>query len=206
VALRADVEAKVEQHMRLQKELEEIKSNTSGKVDKSLVKNLVVGYVCAPAGHEREVLRVIATVLDFSREERARSRLDPALTSAAPPPAGSLSQAFVRFLEAESTPRRPATLPAERMAQETARKAEGRSHQRAQTPLVAAARTTPPAGHSRQSSTSSNLLLSLTEEPQLAAAAAGAAAAQPPPASSSSVLRAIMDDQGEPDPHPASAT
>ncbi|XP_037072861.1 thyroid receptor-interacting protein 11-like isoform X2 [Pollicipes pollicipes] len=187
VALKADVEAKVDAMVRLQAEMEELKGNTSGKVDKSLVKNLVVGYVAAPAGHEREVLRVIATVLDFSREERARARLDPAPSAPGPGPAGaSLSQAFVRFLEAESTPRRPATLPAEKMAQEAVRRTEARTHRSQASPIPAtAARTTPPPSHSRQSSTSSNLLLSLSEQ-------------QPaePAASSSSALRAIIGDGG----------
>ena len=74
---------------------------------------------------------MIATVLDFSAEERARARLDPA----APAPAaaaGSLSQAFVRFLEAESTPRRAAALPAEMMAREATRRTEARAHRAAQ--------------------------------------------------------------------------
>ena len=94
------------------------------------MKNLVVGYVSAPAGHEREVLRVIATVLDFSGEERARARLDPAPATPAPA-GGSLTQAFVRFLEAESTPRKPAVLPAEQMAKEAARRTEARAHRAA---------------------------------------------------------------------------
>ena len=98
---------------------------------RALLKNLVVGYVCAPAGHEREVLRVIATVLDFSGEERARVRLDPAPTPTPAAAAGSLSQAFVRFLEAESTPRRPAALPAEQMAREATRRSEARAHRAA---------------------------------------------------------------------------
>jgi hypothetical protein len=41
-------------------------------VDRALVKNLVVGYVGADGARRAEILRIIATVLDFSQEERTR--------------------------------------------------------------------------------------------------------------------------------------
>ena len=47
-----------------------------GRVDRSLVKNLVIGYVMADAGKKMEVLRIVATVLDFNQEERTRTGLE----------------------------------------------------------------------------------------------------------------------------------
>ena len=41
-------------------------NNNAGKVDKSLVKNLVVGYVVADNNKKPEVLKIVATVLDFN--------------------------------------------------------------------------------------------------------------------------------------------
>ena len=41
-----------------------------------LLKNLLTGYFSAPGGKKAEVLRIIATVLDFTGEERSRVGLD----------------------------------------------------------------------------------------------------------------------------------
>lgn len=41
-----------------------------------LVKNLIVGYFTTPADKRTEVLRVIATVLDFNREDRQKTGLE----------------------------------------------------------------------------------------------------------------------------------
>nr|CAD7603511.1 unnamed protein product [Timema genevievae] len=98
---------------------------------RSLLKNLVLGYFVAPPNSRAEVLRVVATVLDFSQEERKRIGLDGAEGGGwfkallHPGKAGqdtpnklvlshglvksefypqSLSEAFIRFLESESRP------------------------------------------------------------------------------------------------------
>nr|CAD7266345.1 unnamed protein product [Timema shepardi] len=86
----------------------------------SLLKNLVLGYFVAPSNSRAEVLRVVATVLDFSQEERKKIGLDGAEGGGwfkallHPGKAGqdtpiefypqSLSEAFIRFLESESRP------------------------------------------------------------------------------------------------------
>ena len=41
-----------------------------------LVKNLIVGYFSTPVDKRKEVLRIIATVLDFNREDRQKSGLE----------------------------------------------------------------------------------------------------------------------------------
>ncbi|KAJ9580383.1 hypothetical protein L9F63_003959, partial [Diploptera punctata] len=87
--------------------------NVEGKIDRHLVKNLVLGYLIAAPNTRSEVLRVVATVLDFNQEERDRIGLDSAssgwfknLLQPGKPPTNmqSLSEAFVRFLENESRP------------------------------------------------------------------------------------------------------
>lgn len=40
------------------------------------MKNLIVGYFMAAPNNRMEALRIVATVLDFSREERARVGLE----------------------------------------------------------------------------------------------------------------------------------
>merc|ERR1719219_900358 len=121
-----------------QNELKEVQSNTTVKVDKYLVKNLVVGYVNADASKKLEVLKVIATVLDFNQEEREKSGLLGQQTGwlssffASPTQPRqqqqhrrthsteiqqatgldlSLAQAFVAFLQTESAPKQPIKLP-----------------------------------------------------------------------------------------------
>lgn len=118
-ALKTEIGKQQERFQRVHIELDEIRSNSSGRVDKSLVRNLVVGWQSAPVRQKRDALRVLATVLDFSADDRQRVRLDSAATSATPGGrrsltsalsvvgdgdggAASLSQAFVRFLESES--------------------------------------------------------------------------------------------------------
>lgn len=102
------------------------------QVDKSLVKNLVVGYACADGSKKPEVLKIVATVLDFNREERQKTGLEGNQSwlrgwLGGPAPQGdhgtrrarttstevqqatgldqSLAKAFVQFLETESTPK-----------------------------------------------------------------------------------------------------
>ncbi|XP_066992383.2 thyroid receptor-interacting protein 11 isoform X2 [Anabrus simplex] len=89
-----------------------------GLIEKNLIKNLLIGYFMAPNAHRPKALHVVATVLNFSHEEREKIGLDgtgsggggwlnkllypggPADTSNTQ----SLSEAFVRFLEKESMP------------------------------------------------------------------------------------------------------
>lgn len=41
------------------------------------MRNLVVGYVSAPPSSQQQALGIIATVLDFTQEDRQRTGLDP---------------------------------------------------------------------------------------------------------------------------------
>ncbi|XP_057341818.1 thyroid receptor-interacting protein 11-like [Microplitis mediator] len=96
--------------------IKEAKESGAGKVDKNLVKNLLLGFISASAPDKPSVLRVMATVLDFNETERDKSGLNNSsahggwfsglLHSGNPTKdqEASLSAAFVRFLESESKP------------------------------------------------------------------------------------------------------
>ncbi|BES88633.1 thyroid hormone receptor interactor 11 [Nesidiocoris tenuis] len=96
-------------------------TNVEGKVDRNLVKNLVVGYVCSPPNSKSQVLKVIAQVLDLNREERVKLGLEPGSSAQHQ----SLSEAFIRFLESESQPKlivplsRPNSTPPSRKTSQT---------------------------------------------------------------------------------------
>ena len=135
--LKHEVKLREDLLRKAQSELKEATANTTVKVDKYLVKNLVVGYVNADASKKKEVLKIIATVLDFNQDEREQTGLDgqqpgwlssffssPALqqrphhrrTSSTEVHEAtgldlSLAQAFVAFLQTESTPKTPVLLP-----------------------------------------------------------------------------------------------
>lgn len=98
--------------------IEEAMQSGVGKVDKNLVKNLLLGYLSSSAADKSSVLRVFATVLDFTEPERNRaglnnptasnswfSRLSGGDNTPTKDQEASLSAAFVRFLESESKPK-----------------------------------------------------------------------------------------------------
>ncbi|XP_076675456.1 uncharacterized protein LOC143372793 isoform X2 [Andrena cerasifolii] len=132
--------------------IDEAKQSGEGKVDKTLIKNLFLGYLSSSAPDKSSVLRVFSTILDFDEVEKAKAGLNntpgqnswlPRLSSGSSAPnkdqEASLSAAFVRFLESESKPK--PQLPA--------------------LPIQTSSLSRP--GHSRQhstSSTQSTLLLS----------------------------------------------
>jgi len=114
---------------------EKLKSTTSaqvGRVDRELVKNLILGYVTADSARQSEILKVIATVLDFNKEEHVRSglessggswlggfmrgRQDSGYNLKTEQINQSIAQAFVTFLEQESVPHTPVVLPVAEMA------------------------------------------------------------------------------------------
>lgn len=103
-----------------QDELNTALSQTDGKVDKSLVKNLVIGFVCCN-NHlnkdQTQILKIIGTVLDFNQQDHDKLNLNKGLQGSwlntiLSPQVNlhnvgqeSLSRAFIEFLENESKPR-----------------------------------------------------------------------------------------------------
>jgi len=112
----------------LRSELDELSNNNVAKIDRYLVKNLVVGYFSTPTDKRKEVLRIIATVLDFNREDRQKTGLEATSLwpfrqgdSASGDSNQSLSQAFIKFLETESQPKAEIKIPMEEMARKHSR-------------------------------------------------------------------------------------
>ncbi|CAL1269414.1 unnamed protein product [Larinioides sclopetarius] len=125
-------------------EIDTIKSNTEGKVDRLVMKSLVLGYFSTPPNQKSEVIRLLARVLDFNQEEMERAGIVvgrqsrsqenrgifssifgrlPRLSSEQQQqrpyePEKSFTTLFVQFLEHESQPIVPIPFPVEKMAQE----------------------------------------------------------------------------------------
>lgn len=123
------LDKKSQQIAQLEEELRRLKEDTKdmegrlsvanqsniGKIDKSLIKNLVVGYISSPQPDRKsQVLRIMASVLDFNQDERNKLGVDNVnsgwLSNLLHPKSDhaqntqSLSEAFIRFLESESRP------------------------------------------------------------------------------------------------------
>ncbi|XP_044017171.1 thyroid receptor-interacting protein 11 isoform X2 [Aphidius gifuensis] len=103
--------------------IQEAKKCGDGKVDKNLVKNLLLGLISSSASDKSSVLRVFSTVLEFNDNEKEKAGLNHptnqggwfsnllgGANNSTKDQEASLSAAFVRFLESESKPMR--TMPA----------------------------------------------------------------------------------------------
>lgn len=102
-------------------------TQTDGKVDKTLIRNLIVGFIGANNNltkDQNQILKIISTVLNFSQADNDKLNLNKAqgswlntilhpqiLKSNANMTQQSLSEAFVRFLESESQPKNPTGVP-----------------------------------------------------------------------------------------------
>ncbi|XP_039499645.1 thyroid receptor-interacting protein 11 isoform X1 [Drosophila santomea] len=119
--LRDEVESLKEANGQLEQRLSSSESSQTDKIDKSLIKSLLIGYVVSGhAGDKQQVLRMISSVLDFNAQEADKvglnkqqsSWLGAILGGGTAPAAGAgssrgnenLVQAFVQFLEQESQP------------------------------------------------------------------------------------------------------
>lgn len=53
----------------MEAKLQETESNQADRVDKSLLKNLLIGYIMAPNNDKQQILKLISSVLDFNQLE-----------------------------------------------------------------------------------------------------------------------------------------
>nr|XP_016924094.1 thyroid receptor-interacting protein 11 isoform X2 [Drosophila suzukii] len=119
--LRDEVESLKEANGQLEQRLSSSESSQTDKIDKSLIKSLLIGYVVSGhAGDKQQVLRMISSVLDFNAQEADKVGLNkqqsswlgsilgggsvPATSSGSSRGNDNLVQAFVQFLEQESQP------------------------------------------------------------------------------------------------------
>lgn len=100
----------------VRKELQAVNATLHSKLDKQLVKSVVLSYLCAPSDRKEDVGRLLARILDFDQQESQRAKLSHQSfwqrhqTAATPAPDSSLATLFVRFLESESAVPNPAQL------------------------------------------------------------------------------------------------
>ncbi|KAG5899246.1 hypothetical protein JTB14_035424 [Gonioctena quinquepunctata] len=152
-----------------EEDLKDATSQTDGKVDKSLVKNLVIGFVTSNNNLNKDqiqILKIIATVLDFNQQDHDKVNLNKAqqgswLSSFLAPQPGkmseeSLSQAFVKFLENESKPRIVPSL-LNSTAPETSKATSSRTTPR-QSPIVLSEIVLPTFADFAQNRNSSSIL------------------------------------------------
>lgn len=118
IALREEV-TKLQDKLQMKEcSYKELHAEADTKIDKSLIKNLIIGYVSSSVNDQKQILKIIATVLDFTKKENEKvalnkqygwlqSILNPQGFNVTSPDQHqqSLSAAFVRFLEAESKPK-----------------------------------------------------------------------------------------------------
>lgn len=64
-----------------EQKLHETESNQADRVDKSLLKNLLIGYITAPTGDKSQILKLISSVLDFNQQESDKVGLNRSHTS-----------------------------------------------------------------------------------------------------------------------------
>ncbi|KAL7743829.1 hypothetical protein ACLKA6_000236 [Drosophila palustris] len=119
--LRDEVDSLKDANQKLEQSLSSSESSQTDKIDKSLIKSLLIGYVVSGhAGDKQQVLRMISSVLDFNNQEAERVGLNKPQSSwlgsilgggsgsSGSSAQGSgnenLLQAFVQFLEQESQP------------------------------------------------------------------------------------------------------
>ncbi|KAJ8920016.1 hypothetical protein NQ315_006547 [Exocentrus adspersus] len=150
-ALKEEVSQLQDKLAKSEENLKKATSQTDGKVDKSLIKNLIIGFVCSNNINlnkdQRQILKIIATVLDFNQQDHDKVKLNAPQQGSwlgsflFPQPSNqsmtqeSLSQAFIKFLENESKPRVvPSLLSA--ATTEAKSETESKSTTPRQTPII----------------------------------------------------------------------
>lgn len=85
----------------LRREIASFNESQEGKVDKQIIKSLLISYFATPANRRQEGERLLARFLDFNAEEMERAGIRIGRQSAAAQE--SFSSKFVEFLEVESS-------------------------------------------------------------------------------------------------------
>ncbi|XP_055370911.1 thyroid receptor-interacting protein 11 isoform X3 [Condylostylus longicornis] len=121
--LKHEIESLQGESSKLREKINTNESSQADKIEKSLIKSLIIGYIVSTNSNDKnQILKVITTVLDFDQTETDKLGLNKqqlgwfgSLLGAGAVQdqnKDSLAEAFVHFLERESQPRNdPKTLP-----------------------------------------------------------------------------------------------
>ncbi|XP_074662734.1 uncharacterized protein LOC141915192 isoform X2 [Tubulanus polymorphus] len=142
-ALKEEVQLREAAAKQAEEEIRKLSSNSEAKVDKTVIKNLFMGYFHTPQNKRQEVLRLIGSILDFTHDDMQQIGAEsgggwlPSWMRRSPAPSPvtpirttqrtnrsldhSFSEMFIKFLENESTPKQNIRLPAEEMAKDVQR-------------------------------------------------------------------------------------
>lgn len=150
-ALKEEVQIREKSLKAMEDEVHRLRVSTDNKIDKLVIKNMLLSYVLSPRNKQPEVLRALGGILGFSEEDFEKItgtskswvsgllrfggspahvtptpttpiRNVPAHVQSTPKAETSFSELFVKFLETESSPTPPVMkLPAEDMARDVQR-------------------------------------------------------------------------------------
>ncbi|XP_065056179.1 thyroid receptor-interacting protein 11-like isoform X1 [Rhopilema esculentum] len=93
-ALQEDLDAKTEM-------IKQLKDSTEGKIEKPLMKNLLMGYFHTPENKRPEVVRILGNLIGFSQDEINE------VGSGAPPVQRTWVSSFMPFTATQKVPQRP---------------------------------------------------------------------------------------------------
>ena len=158
--LKQEMSVREEMLKSLQEKMLDMTNGQVGKVDRDLVKNLVIGYAISDVSKKPEILRIIATVLDFNGEERSKTGLDGNSggwlgsflganrsrhgSATSNPLEQNIARAFIKFLEEESSPKEMISLPVVEMARTKSEQLAQSSSRSGTTPSPLLTVETPP--------------------------------------------------------------
>lgn len=150
-ALKEEVQIREKSLKAMEDEVHRLRVSTDNKIDKLVIKNMLLSYLLSPRNKQPEVLRALGGILGFSEEDFEKItgtskswvsgllrfggspahvtptpttpiRNVPAHVQSTPKAETSFSELFVKFLETESSPTPPVMkLPAEDMARDVQR-------------------------------------------------------------------------------------
>ncbi|KAL5009215.1 hypothetical protein ScPMuIL_014796 [Solemya velum] len=183
-ALREEVQFRENLLKQAEEEVNSLKTQSEGKVDKFVMKNLFLGYFSTPQNKRDEVIHMVGGVLEFSKEDfekvqesnkgwmpgffkfgaaRGSAPLTPTTTRRVNK---SFSELFVKFLEKESSPPPPTVrLPAEEMARDVEKQRE--AHRPTYNPFTAPRHVAVPSQTGRSTPNSHILMGDMAESSPL---------------------------------------
>ncbi|XP_062621863.1 thyroid receptor-interacting protein 11-like isoform X2 [Saccostrea cucullata] len=163
LALKEEVQIREKSLQAAEDEIHRLRLSTDNKVDKVVIKNILMGYFLSPKNKQPEVLRAVGGILNFTDEDFDKitgaskswvsglwrfggspthatpstpTKTVPGQLPSTPKAESSFSELFVKFLETESTPTPPVMkLPAEDMARDVQRQKQ--AHKDSYNPFTA---------------------------------------------------------------------